>query len=154
MGRRRHPSRQAIEPPLRIIQPKLTMSARPTFDSIDAYIAAAAPQVRDILTKIRATAAKAVPGAEECISYQMPALRHHGKVFFYFAAFKKHIGVYPPVKDAAMVAELQPWRGPKGNLQFPLDAAMPYALIGRVAAALAQEYASAPTPRKVATKRA
>jgi hypothetical protein len=43
--------------------------------------------------------------------------------------------------DAALVAELQRWRGPKGNLRFPLAEPLPLALIGRVAAALAAQYA-------------
>lgn len=118
------------------------MTTRPTFASVDAYIAASDPEVREMLRTIRKTATAAVPDATECISYQMPALRHK-KVFFYFAAFKKHIGVYPPVQDEALAAELAPYRGPKGNLQFPLDEPLPYALIGRVARSLARQYAAA-----------
>lgn len=96
----------------------------------------------EILQAIRKTIAAAVPDATECISYQMPALRH-SKVFFYFAAFKKHIGVYPPVQDPALSAELARYRGPKGNLQFPLDEPVPYELIARVARSLAKQYAAA-----------
>jgi uncharacterized protein YdhG (YjbR/CyaY superfamily) len=81
------------------------------------------------------------PGSTECISYQMPALRHD-KVFLYFAAFKKHIGVYPPVQDQALAEELARYRGPKGNLQFPLSAPLPYDLIARVAQSLARQYSS------------
>ena len=70
----------------------------------------------------------------------MPAFRR-GKVFFYFAAFKRHIGIYPPLHDdAALVAELEPFRGPKGNLSFPLDQPLPLELIGRVAEALHRQY--------------
>lgn len=112
----------------------------PRFADIDDYIAAAAPEVRAILSEIREIAQRAAPEASETISYQMPALRK-GRVFFYFAAFKKHIGIYPPLHaDAGLVQELQPWRGPKGNLQFPLDQPLPYALIQRLVAALAREY--------------
>ena len=63
------------------------------------------------------------------------------RVFFYFAAFKKHIGVYPPVtRDAALIGELAPFRGPKGNLIVPLNQPLPVDLIGRVALALHREY--------------
>jgi uncharacterized protein YdhG (YjbR/CyaY superfamily) len=110
------------------------------FTTIDEYIAAADPKAREILSSIRSAVVDAVPEAAECISYQMPALRHR-RVFFYYAAFKKHIGVYPPVDDPALAAELAPFRGPKGNLQFPLAQPVPYALIGRVARALAKQYA-------------
>lgn len=123
------------------------MAARPRFASIDAYIAAADPKVRDILRTLRKTAGAAVPDAAECVSYQMPALRRK-KVFFYFAAFQKHIGVYPPVADPALEDELRPFRGPKGNLQFPLNAPIPYALIARVAQSLDRHYADPAAPAR------
>ena len=83
-----------------------------------------------------------MPDASRCISYKMPAFKQE-RVFFYFAAFKNHIGVYPPVtKDAALIKELAPYRGEKGNLSFPLGEPLPFELIGRVALALAREYAA------------
>jgi uncharacterized protein YdhG (YjbR/CyaY superfamily) len=107
----------------------------------EAYFAALPPASRRLLVQVQAAVEAAVPGAQRCIGYRMPAYRRD-KVFFYFAAFKQHIGIYPPVvDDAALVAELQPWRGPKGNLSFPLTQPLPLALIGRVAAALAAQYA-------------
>ncbi len=110
------------------------------FANIDEYIAASVLEVRDILSKIREDAKQAVPAAQECISYKMPALKGK-RVFFYFAAFKKHIGVYPPVKlDAALIKELQPYRNEKGNLSFPLSQPIPYRLIAKVALALSKEY--------------
>jgi len=103
--------------------------------TITAYIAAAPPAVRPILRQIRATIAKAVPGAKEGISYRMPTFFQDG-VVIHFAAFKEHIGVFPPVKgDAKLMREIAPYAGPKGNLRFPLDEPMPYALIGRIAKA-------------------
>jgi uncharacterized protein YdhG (YjbR/CyaY superfamily) len=105
----------------------------------EACFATLPPGSRRLLAQVQAAVEAAVPGAARCIGYQMPAYRC-GKVFIYFAAFKKHIGIYPPVRDdAALVAELQPYRGPKGNLSFALDAPLPLALIGRVAAALAAQ---------------
>lgn len=105
------------------------------------YLATLPPDRQQLLRQVQATVEAAVPGAERGFSYRMPAYRR-GKVFFYFAAFKKHLGIYPPVSDdATLVAELQPWRGPKGNLSFALDQPLPLALIGRVAAALAAQYA-------------
>ncbi len=117
------------------------MTSRPHFSTVDEYIAAADPKAQDILRTIRKAISAAVPDATECISYQLPALRRE-KVFFYFAAFKKHIGVYPPVEDPVLAAELARFRGPKGNLQFPLDEPMPYDLIARVAQSLAKQYAA------------
>lgn len=100
--------------------------------AVDEYIAAADPKVRPILEKIRGLVRRLAPAADEVISYRMPAFTLDGMLIFY-APFKAHIGIFPPVKgDAALEADLEPFRGPKGNLRFPLDAKIPYALIGRV----------------------
>jgi uncharacterized protein YdhG (YjbR/CyaY superfamily) len=104
---------------------------------IDEYIGQFPPDVQQILQKIRTTVAKAVPKAEEKISYRIPAFMLDG-VVLYFAAFKKHIGVFPPVRDPKLKQEVARYAGPKGNLQFPLTERIPYALIGRIAKAHAK----------------
>lgn len=110
-------------------------------DTHDAHFAPLAPAVRERMARIQAEVERRVPGAQRCIGYQMPAFRQR-RVFFYFAAFKRHIGVYPPVRDdPALIAETARFRGPKGNLLFPLNEALPLDLIGRVAQALAAQYA-------------
>ena len=51
----------------------------------------------------------------------------------YFAAFKHHIGFYPPIRgDARLEAAAARYAGEKGNLRFPLDEPLPYALIERL----------------------
>jgi uncharacterized protein YdhG (YjbR/CyaY superfamily) len=106
----------------------------------DRIFASATPEIRQRLEGIQRIVEESVPDAERCVSYGMPAFRR-GKVFFYFASFKKHIGVYPPAsKPAALVDELAPYRGPKGNLLFPHGEPLPLELIGRVAKALARQY--------------
>ena len=110
------------------------------FASHEAYFESVAPAVRPLLVSIQAEVAMLLPEATQCISYNMPAFRSK-RVFFYFAAFKKLIGIYPPVtQDAALVRELAPCRGEKGNLSFPLDQPLPIELIGRIALALHREY--------------
>ena len=99
--------------------------------NIDDYIAAFSPRVRAILKKVRATVGKAAPGAEERISYGIPAFALHGNLV-YFAAFKNHIGFYPPVRDRRLRKAVAIYAGEKGNLRFPLDQPIPYALIGRI----------------------
>jgi uncharacterized protein YdhG (YjbR/CyaY superfamily) len=108
--------------------------------TVDAYIAAFPPEIRQILERIRQVAREAAPQAEERISYGMPALFQDG-VLVYFAAFKQHIGVYPPVADAALRPQLARYAGPKGNLKFPLDEPIPYELVGKVVAARLQDNA-------------
>jgi uncharacterized protein YdhG (YjbR/CyaY superfamily) len=105
----------------------------PKIATIDDYIESCGQDVQPILLKIRATIHKAVPAATETISYRMPAFKH-GRILLYFAAFKQHIGLYPPVRDnAALVKAVARYAGPKGNLKFPLDQPIPYALIARIA---------------------
>jgi uncharacterized protein YdhG (YjbR/CyaY superfamily) len=106
--------------------------AQRTDKSIDKYIAACSPKARSVLRKIRSTVRKAAPAAEETISYRMPAFRQHG-MLLYVAAFKNHIGLFPPVRgDIRLDKALARFRGPKGNLRFPLDEPIPYRLIERI----------------------
>lgn len=106
----------------------------------ESFFLAASPEVRLRLEAVQALVEQKVPSAQHCVSYGMPAFRL-GKVFFYFAAFKKHIGIYPPVKEPlALVEELAAYRGPKGNLSFLHSEPLPLDLIGRVAEALANQY--------------
>ena len=115
------------------------MKPRPmTATSIDRYIAAFPPEVRLILERIRLTVRKAAPGAEEKISYQIPSFSFHGPLV-YFGAFKNHIGFYPPVREEKLRRETSIYEGEKGNLKFPLDSPIPYALIGRIVKARVRE---------------
>lgn len=112
-------------------------------ESHEAYFATQSPAVRERLERIQQTVECRVPLAQRCISYRMPAFRQR-RVVFYFAAFKKHIGVYPPVTDdPALIVVIARYRGPKGNLSFCLNEELPLDLIGRVAEALAAQYARA-----------
>lgn len=108
------------------------MTAKSTPKTIDEYIATASPEARVILEKIRATIRKAAPEARETISYRIPAFTQNG-ILVYFAAFKKHIGMYPPVRgDARLEEAVAPYTGEKGNLRFPLDRSIPFGLIARI----------------------
>jgi len=116
------------------------MDKRPKFNNTEEYISTFPDNIKAILNNIRKQVKKRIPDASETISYQMPAFRQK-KVFFFYAAFKNHIGIYPPVKgDKQLHKDLQPYRNEKGNLKFPLAQAIPYDLIVRVAESLAAEY--------------
>lgn len=106
-------------------------SDRTTPTTIDEYIAAFPPEVQAILQKIRMTISKAAPEAEEKISYQLAAFTFKGALV-YFGAFKQHIGFYPPVSDEKLKVETAIYAGEKGNLKFPLDQPIPYALISKI----------------------
>ena len=107
-------------------------TGRATPNNIDEYIAAFSPDVQTILERVRLTIHSASPDAQETISYRIPAFTQHG-ILVYFAAFKNHIGLYPPVSgDAKLEKAISPYAGEKGNLRFPLSQPIPYDLIERI----------------------
>ena len=96
---------------------------------IDGYIAMFTPDVQAVLNRVRLTIRNAAPDAKEAISYKIPAFKLNG-ILVYFAAFKNHIGLYPPVRgDAKLERAISPYAGEKGNLRFPYDRPIPYDLI-------------------------
>jgi len=98
--------------------------------TVDEYIASFDPKVRAILKKVRAVVRSAAPNAVEVISYRMPALKQNG-MLVYYAAFKGHIGFYPPIRgNARLEKAASVYAGEKGNLRFPYDKPIPYELIG------------------------
>ncbi|QVL30734.1 DUF1801 domain-containing protein [Telmatocola sphagniphila] len=99
---------------------------------IDNYIAIFPGNVQAILKKIRQTIRQAAPEAKEMISYRMPAFKQNG-ILVYFAAWENHIGLYPPISGNKTIEKcLARYRGPKGNLQFPLNEPIPYELIEKI----------------------
>jgi len=83
---------------------------------IDSYISHFPADVQTILEKVRETIRHAAPEATETISYMMPAFRRHG-ILVYFAAWEKHVGMYPPISgDKTLEKAIARYAGPKGNL--------------------------------------
>lgn len=84
---------------------------------------------------MRNTILASAPGAEESISYGMPAYKINKKPLVYFAAFKNHIGFYAtPSGHEAFAAELAKYKQGKGSVRFPLDKPLPLDLIGEIVA--------------------
>jgi uncharacterized protein YdhG (YjbR/CyaY superfamily) len=106
------------------------MNKAPT--TIDVYIRTFPKTVQVKLQQLRRIVAKAAPGAEERISYRMPAFFLNG-VLVYFAAFTRHIGLYPTSSGIeAFKNELTGYKSSKGAVQFPLDEPLPADLIRRM----------------------
>ncbi len=100
--------------------------------NVDLYIAGFPKDVQERLERLRGTIIKAAPGAEEVISYQMPAYKFHG-MLVYFAGYKHHIGFYPgasPIK--AFAKEISGYKNAKGSVQFPMDKALPLGLVTKM----------------------
>lgn len=106
---------------------------------VDDYISRFPAEVQKILERIRETIRQAVPGAEEKISYGIPA--YHLKCdLVYFAAFKKHIGFYPTSSGVRnFTKELSGFETSKGTVRFPLEQLIPLKLIARIAKFRAEE---------------
>ncbi len=103
--------------------------------SVDEYIAAQPEPVAGCLREVRKAICKALPKAEEGISYKMPAYRVSGEVVLYCAGWKKHYSLYPAsaLLVDAFHAELEPYEVSKGTIRFPLLEPVPVRLIGDIA---------------------
>jgi uncharacterized protein YdhG (YjbR/CyaY superfamily) len=111
--------------------------------SIDEYISRFPAETQKVLRELRRVIRAAAPGAEEKISYQMPAFALHG-ILVYIAAYEHHIGFYPTSSGIrAFKRELSGYKSGKGSVQFPLAKPIPYELIRRIVEFRAGENARA-----------
>lgn len=97
--------------------------------NVDIYIASFPTETRKFLGQVRKAILKAAPGAEEIISYQMPAYKLNG-MLVYFAGYKNHIGFYPTGSGIeSFKHKLSGYKTSKGTVQFPLNQPPPLDLI-------------------------
>jgi uncharacterized protein YdhG (YjbR/CyaY superfamily) len=117
--------------------------ANTDFKSVDAYIAAQPADVRSLLERVRDIIRRALPKAEDVISYQIPAYRLHGRPVIYFAGWRRHYSLYPATAFvvAALEDKLAPYEVSKGTIRFPLSERVPVKLIERIARLRAKEAA-------------
>lgn len=98
-------------------------------NNIDEYIVSFPGEVQKMLQQIRSAIKETAPDAVEVISYGMPAFRLN-KILVWFAAYAKHIGLYPHSTGIeAFKEELSAFKSSKGAIQFPLDKPLPIDLI-------------------------
>jgi len=118
-----------------------TPMAKSDFKSVDDYLAAQPEGVLDLLERVRGAIRRALPGAEETISYQMPTYKVDGRPVIYFAGWKKHFSLYPASGQlvAEFKDELAPYEVNKGTIRFPLSEPAPVKLIERIARFRARE---------------
>ena len=117
--------------------------AKTDYKSVDEYIATHPPEVRAILRRVRGTIRKAVPGAKEVISYQIPAYKLPGGTAVFFAGWKEHYSLYPATGGlvTAFKEDLAAYKLSKGTIRFPLTEPVPLRLIARIAKFRAEEVA-------------
>jgi len=119
------------------------MMAKTDFASVDEYIATHPKEVQAILQRVRNIIRKAVPGAEEVISYRIPAYKLPGGPVLWFAGWKQHYSLYPATDRfvEAFKDDLTPYKLSKGTIRFPLSQPVPVKLIERFAKFRAKEVA-------------
>ena len=129
--------------------------AKTDFKSVDEYLATKPPGVRAVLERVRGTIRKAVPAAEEVISYQIPAYKLHGAAVIYFAGWAQHYSLYPATGGlaAAFKDELARFELSKGTIRFPLSERVPVKLIERIAKFRAKEAAHRVKAKTAARKK-
>jgi uncharacterized protein YdhG (YjbR/CyaY superfamily) len=123
--------------------------------SVDEYIASQPEAVQRVLKRVRNTIRKAVPGAEEVISYKIPAYKLHGGPVLYLAGWKQHYSLYPATGRlvAAFKDDLAPYQVSKGTIRFPLSEPVPVKLIERIAKFRAKEVAERENAKTAAPKK-
>ena len=108
------------------------MATRTKFTTVSEYISSLPAATKPIAKEMRAIIKKAAPGAEEVISYNIPAFKLNG-LLVWFAGHKNHIGFYPRSSVIELFKkELAKYEPSKGTIQFPLDKPLPVGLITKI----------------------
>jgi uncharacterized protein YdhG (YjbR/CyaY superfamily) len=119
--------------------------AKVKVESVAQYIAAQPKASQRVLRNVRSVIRKALPDADEVISYGMPAYRQHGYVVLYFAGWREHYSLYPV--NARLIASVKPQAATyevndKGTIRFPLSKPVPARMIAAIAKLKANEAAA------------
>jgi uncharacterized protein YdhG (YjbR/CyaY superfamily) len=125
------------------------------FKSVDEYVASKPEGVQSVLNRVRTTIRKAVPEAEETISYKIPAYKLRGNRMLFFAGWKQHYSLYPATARLveAFQDDLAPYEVSKGTIRFPLAEPIPTKLIGRIAKFRAKEVSDREKAKAAAPRR-
>lgn len=108
--------------------------AKTDFKTIDDYIGTFTEDVQLVLEELRQFIKEEAPGAQEVISYQIPAFKLNGKILIYFAGWKKHVSLYPITAEmTTAIKELSTYEtSGKGTVRFSLGKPMPWPLIKKI----------------------
>lgn len=111
------------------------------FKSVEEYIATFPEGSQKVLQQLRGTIRKALPGAKEVLSYNMPAYRLGERPVVWFAGWKTTYSIYPLTGSLleALEKDLRPYKVNKSTLRFPLSQPVPVKLIERIAKLRAKE---------------
>jgi len=106
---------------------------KPQSKTIEGYLAAVGGEKRAALERLRKAIRAAIPKAEECISYGVPAFRLEGRFLVAFGAGANHCSFYPgafPI--AAHKHALKGYDTSRGTIRFPAEKPLPAALVRKL----------------------
>ncbi len=108
---------------------------KPNFTNVDEYISAQPENAQVALKLVRRTLRKALPKAEEVISYKIPAYQMHGEIVVYFAGWTSHYSLYPASgrMTAGLKAQLGSRKVRKATIRFSFSEPVPVKLIEGIA---------------------
>ena len=106
--------------------------AKTKFKTVDEYLSAFPKPAKTLLQEMRAAIRKSAPGAEEVISYNIPAFKQQ-RILVWYAAHKEHIGFYPGSAGIeAFKKQVSAYKWAKGSVQFPIDQPLPLDLVSKM----------------------
>lgn len=113
------------------------------FKSVDDYIASKPEEHRELLERVRRTILQSLQGAEEAISYNIPAYKIDSKPVLYFSGWKNHYALYPVTAalKKKFAKELRLYEVEKGTIRFAYAVPVPVKLIAAIAEFRAGEMA-------------
>ena len=100
--------------------------------TIDEYFASVSSDKRVALQRLRRDIRAAAPGADECISYGMPAFRLDGRMLAWFGAGANHCAFYPGAIVQAFEVELKRYTTSKGTIRFQPDSPLSGSLVRKL----------------------
>jgi uncharacterized protein YdhG (YjbR/CyaY superfamily) len=106
--------------------------------TVDDYLAAQPPLARRLLKRVRTVIRRALPGAEEVLSYGIPAYRLNKRIAIYFAGWKDHFSLYPISKRMEKQLAGHDLSG-RGTIRFSYEDRLPVHLISHIAQLRAEE---------------
>ena len=112
---------------------------------VDAYIAALPANQRDALTALRARLKALLPSHLEVMSYAMPGFRQpgpKGKMVAGYAAFAKHLGLYPHSGTVIPQIDCTPFQTSKSGVLFTPATPLPDTLLQKIIATRQAEVAA------------
>jgi uncharacterized protein YdhG (YjbR/CyaY superfamily) len=100
-------------------------------EDVDRYLAGLDEPKRSTLEEVRRRILKVIPGAEQGLSYGVPAFKVDGRVVAGLAAFKSHLSFLPHSGSVLQVVadKTGGYGQTKSSLHFAVDEPLPQQLI-------------------------